>query len=236
LILLQTDERTTRKAIDISEIVPQPGQMRPAVASELRTVEYTFTRPTGEPPNERQHPTGLLRREWAWEQWIGMKLASIKPTSDDSSYADMMPDPLAEWTEEDAIAFETGHDLLHVPQVSGLEFYYYDGTNWELDWNSWERNALPQLIEVLIQIKINKEDPTREDDEEEVEDEETSLADSENSSYGGASDRSSNHGVVYRKLIQLSFAPPLPASDLRQRASGIDELAGTSTQVRAKQP
>jgi hypothetical protein len=225
LITLQTDPRTVRELTDLSEAVPQPGQTRPAVATELRTIEYTFSASTGYQTDARQRPAGLLRREWAWESWVGLKYASAKPT-DDGTYSDMLPDPNAEWTEEDVLAFENGRNILHVPQVVGIEFYYYDGSSWDEEWNSWERGGLPQLVEVVIRIKVKNDDP-------ETKVQETSSGENSDSSTDG--ELSSAGGNVYRRLIQLPFAKQESEPESDDSRPRPDDVAGTSLFARPRQ-
>jgi hypothetical protein len=225
LITLQTDPRTVRELTDLTEAVPQPGQMRPAVATELRTIEYTFSQSTGYQTDARQRPAGLLRREWAWESWVSLKYASAKPT-DDGTYSDMLPDPNAEWTEEDAVAFENGRNILHVPQVVGIEFYYYDGSSWEEEWNSWERGGLPQLVEVVIRIKVKNDDPG-------TKVQETSSGEESDSSTEG--ELSSTGGNIYRRLIQLPFAKQESEAESDDPRPRADDVAGTSLFARPRQ-
>lgn len=39
------------------------------------------------------------------------------------------------------------------PEVTNLEFRYFDGTEWTSEWNSDDRNAFPMAVEVLLAIK-----------------------------------------------------------------------------------
>ena len=235
LIVLETDPRTVRDPTDLAEFMPQPGQTRPPVASELRTIEYSFSGSRETNTSDHRHPPGLIRREWAWETWIGIKMANITP-ADSTGSSDMLPDNHAEWTAEDELALESEKSLFHVPQVMGLEFHYYDGEKWESEWNSWERRRLPLLVEVLLQIKVDKEELNTDSDEELSVETEGSLSLVDENASGDSSARSTNRGTVYRRLIHLPFAEAKPNTDSRSHENSTTDFARTSPQLRTNQP
>ena len=226
LIVLQTDPRTTRAPVELTELLPQPGQLRTPFATELRTILYTFAPHRESSPNDRQHPGGLVRREWAWELWSGMRMASL-PSSSSESSSSLLPESQTEWGAEDAVSLELERDLYHVPQVTGLEFRYYDydGQKWEIEWDSWERRQLPLLVEVLLKIKttIDEHSANPSEDLPDESEESTSLADE--SSAGSSSTSSSQRGRVYRRLIRLPFAEESRGLERRDRDLPSTEMA-----------
>ena len=218
LIVLQTDPRTARGPTDLTEILPQPGQPRPPFASELRAIEYTFASSLESTSGENQRPSGLIRREWPWETWVGLKLANLR-TVDDAGSSDMMPDSNSEWTAEDARALESDRGVYHVPQVVGLEFSYFDGEGWESEWNSWERRKLPLLVEVLLRIKTNNHEHQTDNDKEGDEEIESSSPLAEESTSGNSSISTASYGTLYRQLIHLPFAEEMQSSETPEESS-----------------
>ena len=216
LIVLQTDPRTVRAPRDLTEILPQPGQIRPPLASELRTIEYSFSATQGASSNEQRQPSGLIRREWPWETWIGLRMEGQR-NNDSTGFADMLPDAQADWTSRDVadILSEDNH-YYHVSQIIGLEFHYYDGQNWESEWNSWERQKLPLLVEVMLQIRIARNTPGIEADEEEEDATEVSLSRTSNNGVESSSRQSNDEYPVYRRLVHLPFAEAGPTVDVRE--------------------
>jgi hypothetical protein len=239
LIVLQTDPRTVREITDLAEIMPQPGQSRPPIASELRAIEYTFSNVRQSVSNSNQHPSGLVRREWGWETWSGLRLATHLTADTAGASTSMLPDGQLPWTPEDSLLLEsskkTGKDLYHVPQVVGLEFHYYDGDTWEDEWDSWERRRLPVLVEVLLQVRVSKEPKVVDADEELAEMDDSSLSSADSYSSDGSSLSSSSYGSVYRKLIHLPFGEQ-PKSDEKRRETPVREISGESAQLGAIRP
>ncbi len=233
LIVLQTDPRTAREPTDLAEVLLQPGQPRPPVASELRTVEYTFSRSAESSSSEYQRPSGLIRREWAWETWIGLRLANLRSGTTGGA-ADMLPESDSEWTAEDALALQLDQGVLHVPQVTGLEFRYFDGESWESEWNSWEQRKLPLLVEVLLQINATKGQARLDDDEDLGDEAGESLAAASGSS--GSSLKTGSQGTVYRRLIHLPFAEEPPSPDASGRANPVADVARISPERGTRQP
>lgn len=220
LIVLQADPQHNNAPTELADVVPLPGQPRAPLALELRTIQYTFALPSESTSSEVQHPPGLVRREWAWEIWSGRQSASLTDMSSPSSTSD-----LPEWNSEDALAFQLGQDVFHVPQVKGIEFRYYDGLGWEFEWDSEERKELPVLVEVLFKIKTtgeSAETPASESDD--LEKEEASLSADD----GGSSSWSAGSGVVYRQLIHLPFADSHPIQSNMEQMPPVSEIAGSA--------
>lgn len=152
LIVLDTNPRTAREPAELAEVLPQPGSVRPPLAAELRTIEYTYVEPEESTGDSQQHPPGLVRREWAWETWVGLRMLNQKNSgSEDSS--SMLPEDKLEWSVEDADDLEMDR-LYHVPSIVGLEFQYYDGEDWVDEWDSLKEQKLPVLVEVVFQIDV----------------------------------------------------------------------------------
>lgn len=232
LIVLQADPQRNKGPTDLADVIPLPGQARSPLASEIKAIQYSFALPTDSPPNETEHPPGLIRREWAWETWSGFQALKLTDVSANSSASD-----LPEWTSEDALAFERGRDVHHVPQVKGIEFRYYDGFDWEYEWDSEERQALPVLIEVLFKIRTTGEsDVARSDESDDVQsDESTSSSDDSSSSW------SAGAGTVYRQLIHLPFSEESPAQSTMApfappvQASEVAGSPAAASPVRSRQ-
>ena len=128
------------------------------------------------------------------------------------------------------LAFEQGRDVFHVPQVTGIEFRYYDGMDWEYEWDSEERKKLPVLVEVLFKIRTTGESSTStssstESESGEMESEE-SMSTSDDSS---SSSWSAGAGVVYRQLIHLPFAEDPPAEGTMYVMPQVPEMAGSTS-------
>ena len=136
LIVLDTNPLTAREPSDLAEVLPQPGSVRPPLAAEIRTIEYTYVEPDGSTGDSQQHPPGLVRREWAWEKWVGLRMLNQNSSGSDSS-SKMMPDGKLEWSVEDADDLEMER-LYHVPSIVGLEFQYFNGEDWQDEWTSAE--------------------------------------------------------------------------------------------------
>lgn len=152
LIVLETDPNAAREPTDLADILPQPGQLRTPFAAELKTIEYTFMAHDEGVTDGQRHPPGLVRRKWAWETWVGTR-QNLDQGPDSNSDARMMPDSQAPWTAEDVLEFESDtSNVDYAPNVVGLEFHYFDGEEWQMEWNSWEERKLPVLVEVVMRI------------------------------------------------------------------------------------
>ena len=223
LVVLQADPQQNKAPTDLADLMPLPGQPRAPFATELKTILYTFALPTETTSNESQHPQGLVRREWAWETWSGMQSTTLTETAPASSVSE-----LPEWNSEDMLAFELGRDVFHVPQVTGLEFRYYDGMDWEYEWDSTERRKLPVVVEVLFKIKPNSESsattPNSTESGEMESEESMSTSDD-----GSSSSWSAGAGVVYRQLIYLPFAEDPSAEGTMPVMPQVPEMAGSTT-------
>jgi len=46
------------------------------------------------------------------------------------------------------------------PEVVALEFFYFDGTDWNTDWDMATRNALPVAVEIQLTIQRSSQIPT----------------------------------------------------------------------------
>ena len=226
LIILQIDPRTTRAPTDLSEVLPEPGRLRIPFASELRTVEYSVGESRESTELDQRHPPGLIRREWAWEHWIGIRSANLLSVGGTEA-AEMLPKGAMGWTAEDAVAFEN-QEYLHVPQVKSLEFNYYDGDTWDIEWNSWERGRLPVLVEVLLEFEINAKPKKLAAEAEEAE-----LASESASSTDGS--RRASDGTIYRRLIHLPFANQVkPSAD--PEMAPVARLSPRTPDREARQP
>lgn len=181
--------------IDVSRL-PRPDEYQGVMAldagasplqipSDVKTVSY-FLRP----PDDAQAaaPTtqggfadeapqgGLVRRE------LDRAVARLASDSGDGALLDATGDVLA-------------------PEVTGLEFRYFDGTQWLFDWDSDAMGGLPAAVEIAIAIT-----PRR------------FLESDENSLLGGGADEPFPGEVVYRMVVRLPAAKPAPATPVEELA------------------
>lgn len=234
LIVLQPDPLAFRKPTDLSEMLPEPGQPRKALASDLRTIHYSFVPPHESSNDEQRHPPGLIRREWPWELWSGLRLANPQ-SAGTTREASMMPPESPEWTEEDAIAFDKNQNCLHLPQVTALEFRYFDGEDWQSEWNSWERHQLPRLVECLFKVNPSDQDkPDAQSENEEDFDESQPLADQASPASGPR--KGSRSGIIYRRLIQLPASDATPAAGPPGRSGFPWESTSPATLMGSRRP
>jgi len=233
--VLVADPLAFREPVDLSDVLPEPGQPRPPLASELRTIEYSFDPHHETGSSGQQRPPGLIRREWPWETWSGLRLAT-QQLGVSASGRSMMPPEVAEWTAADALALENNQNILHLPQVSAFEFRYFDGVDWEAEWNSSERQQLPRLVEVLFIVKTTAaEEPSRRPAEEAEEiDEPVSLSDQ--SSAAPSSVQATRHGLVYRQLIHLPASEAERPTELPGQLRPKADSPSPSRLVGARRP
>jgi len=93
---------------------------------------------------------------------------------------------------------------LIAPEVTGLEFRYFDGAEWHEEWNSDENNGLPVAVEMAIAIE-----PARKDRRRRI-----------SSSAALDSSRTESGDIIYRLLVSLPLAEPTAEEDA---ASTYDE-------------
>ena len=137
--LLNADERRS---------VVAPSADKPARVPELHTVQYLFESPRDGTDPETAALPGLVRRNWTGKppRPIGWTTASGRPRA---AAADS-GDPLA----IAAPGLDPAEDTsLHVPEVVGLEFRYFDGSGWAGQWNSLTQRSLPAAVEVRLTLK-----------------------------------------------------------------------------------
>jgi hypothetical protein len=141
-------------------------------APEFRTVEYTFEEPqeatdvsaseallaADEEPLPR-YP-GLTRRELDWEipgggaEPDGRDLRFLSPVSGLTGPGSGVAAGTRS-SEENSLDHHPVDDnaLMHVPEVVGLEFRYFDGRGWTSSWNSIQRKSLPAAVEISVEIE-----------------------------------------------------------------------------------
>lgn len=206
LIVLDTNPDTAREPTDIAEVAPQPGSERAPLAAELRTIEYTYVEPDESTGDAQQHPPGLVRREWAWETWVGLRMLN-QNSSNAEETSPMMPDGKLEWSIEDTDDLEMDR-LYHVPSIVGIEFQYFDGEDWQDEWDSVKEQKLPVMVEVVFQIDVSGAS--------------TSSGGGTGSSARDASvddeSSSSSSGTTYRQLIHLPWSQNGAAPEPLDRA------------------
>jgi type II secretory pathway component PulJ len=137
------------------------GQGRSPRVPELHTVQWRLAEPEGTGRQGRPSWSGLVRRELDWETPAspgsgnrasrgigksGLKFRFSRPApSADSPRTgrfDIDPDDPA---------------ILHVPEVVGVEFRYFDGQGWSDEWNSLARKSLPMAVEIVLRVRTGKQ-------------------------------------------------------------------------------
>lgn len=126
------------------------GGPAPPRVPELRTVYYSFAAPF-EADSGLPGQGGLTRRELDFETpavvepahagprvTTGLALAAGTALDEPGKAA---PDPPADDPRVTA-----------VPEVSALDFRYFDGSGWTSEWNSIQRKSLPVAVEVVLRI------------------------------------------------------------------------------------
>ena len=116
-------------------------------------MQYLFATPAELPDAEGTAVTGLVRRELNWESsnpptqnrddW--RRPATRRPSTRNSA------DPLDGAADDLDPSDDT---LLRVPEVTGLEFRYYDGRGWSGQWNSLTQKSLPVAVEVNLTVQL----------------------------------------------------------------------------------
>ncbi len=140
-------------------------------APEFRTVQYTFQETSemlgmaayDEFPADEEQPQrapGLTRRELDWEIPGGEsgspgqdpRLRPAVGRTDEVGYSGSLgADSLPDGSLDDSLLNDDA--VMHVPEVVGLEFRYFDGRGWTSSWNSIQRKSLPAAVEVSIEIE-----------------------------------------------------------------------------------
>lgn len=123
-------------------------ETRTARVPELRTVHYTFLVPdaSDESPEPSRH--GLVRSELDFETPLDPTTA---PDAAGAPGAAGAPDAAGDPNAADDP--DVGDDTqLWVPEVTSLQFRYFDGRGWSDAWNSLERKSLPAAVEIQLQL------------------------------------------------------------------------------------
>jgi hypothetical protein len=151
----------TQQALQVDVLQATPAQLiasshtpeselssaRIARVPELHTVQYLFQESHETSAAEEPGFAGLVRRELDWET----PPAATEPAARDGG----QPRPAAvDPMEISAGGLDPAEEtLLQMPEVSGLEFRYYDGSGWASQWNSLTQKSLPVAVEVSLTLK-----------------------------------------------------------------------------------
>lgn len=140
-------------------------RIRNPLASELKTVVYTFEPERAPNPTDRLPPPGLVRRAYAWDMTsLHSDEANNQSgqTSEDSQLSEMTPDEIAEEEKE-------SEDMFWVREMIGLRLRYFDGQDWLAEWNSNESGSLPRAVEIVFQLDKLEDVLSRQRDEARLE-------------------------------------------------------------------
>ena len=137
---------------------PQSGDASDRVcrAPELRTVYYSFKRPQNSDGEELSQLEGTDATELE-ELLLGLVREEID--FETKSWADSLADDGVSRDEAQtqlATRLADG-SILWAPEVSGLEFRYFDGETWQSQWDGIKQRVLPVAVE--IRLSVDSPDP-----------------------------------------------------------------------------
>jgi type II secretory pathway pseudopilin PulG len=92
----------------------------------------------------------------------------------------------------DATMLDAAGEVI-APEVTGLEFRYFDGVAWLMEWDSELMGGLPVAVEIALAIT-----PRR------------FLENAENAAFGEAAGELFTGEIVYRMVVRLPAAQPIP--------------------------
>jgi prepilin-type N-terminal cleavage/methylation domain-containing protein len=134
-------------------------------APELKTVFYTFVDPLRSQDYMAEDRPGLTRRE------LDFETPTETSSSDPFAFSlDNSADPFGTKNNSGAFGEPSRQELammpipqmlsaspeaaeVWMPEVCGLRFRYFNGTNWASSWDSIKRKGLPVAIEATLQIR-----------------------------------------------------------------------------------
>lgn len=109
------------------ETLPSGSELLPDVVSGIKTVYYMLGEDTGMASTGGEYRGGLIRRE--------------------VDYA------LTRWAEDMGNLTSVNQELEPIaPEVTDIEFLYYDGSGWVDSWDSYEMGGLPLAVHVSLSI------------------------------------------------------------------------------------
>ncbi len=109
------------------ETLPSGSELLPDVVSGVKTVYYMLGEDTGMAPSGGEYRGGLIRRE--------------------------VDHALTRWAEEMGNLTSVNQELEPIaPEVTDIEFRYYDGSAWVDSWDSSEMGGLPLAVHVSLSI------------------------------------------------------------------------------------
>ncbi len=169
----------------VGEEGSRPGRARGPRVPELHTVQWRFSDPegaaTGTRTGRQGRPSwsGLVRRELDWET-----PASEGPTGSGSrgisklrtKFRFSRPAASGESLPRDRLDIDPDDpSVLHVPEVVGVTFRYFDGQGFSDEWNSLARKSLPMAVEIVLRVRTGK--PPEKDTSSRPEDDVSRAAD-----------------------------------------------------------
>ena len=125
---LQIDvSRTPRLDQYDYETLPSGAETLEDRVSDVKTVAYFLASTTGAYDSSGQCEGGLVRRE--------------------------IDRAVTRWAEDQGLMAEVDTQLQPIaPEVTGIEFLYYDGTQWTDAWNTAEMGGLPIAVHIALSI------------------------------------------------------------------------------------
>ena len=114
------------------ETLPSGAESLPDIVSGIKTVAYSLAADTGVASTTGEYKGGLLRRE------LDHAVTRWAEDAGTLSTADLELEPIA-------------------PEVTDVEFLYFDGSEWVDSWNSSEMVGLPTAVHISLGIMPRKE-------------------------------------------------------------------------------
>ena len=137
-----------------------------AETRELRTVYYSLARPipaeTSAPGAPTSSGDALIRYETSWLDSPGESSIAQPAALQSSGQDQLFEEFLAigdryESTQRDTHGAEIpempSEDFSVAPEVAGLEFRYFDGTEWLSSWDSEAEGKLPVAVEIIVAVR-----------------------------------------------------------------------------------
>jgi Tfp pilus assembly protein PilV len=125
---LQIDvSRTPRLDQYDYETLPSGAETLEDRVSDVKTVAYFLASTTGAYGSSGQYEGGLVRRE--------------------------IDRAVSRWAEDQGLMADVNTQLQPIaPEVTGIEFLYYDGTQWTDAWDTTEMGGLPIAVHIALSI------------------------------------------------------------------------------------
>ncbi len=187
---LQIDvSRTPRLDQYDYETLPSGAETLEDRVSDVKTVAYFLASTTGAYGSSGQYEGGLVRRE--------------------------IDRAVSRWAEDQGLMADVNTQLQPIaPEVTGIEFLYYDGTQWTDAWDTTEMGGLPIAVHIALSIMPR------------------SQLEQMASVTGGSSSTGESVNFIYALTVALPVASGASADAATER--GLPARARTKTNRRSR--